>query len=555
MAYYPTRRVTVIARDPSVQVRGALLRSSVEIPNEELQAGPRGYRVHVVDYDSSTGTLYRTLTKPANRTDGPPHDTFEKASDDELLESADFHAMNAYAIVMRTLARFESALGRRVAWSFPGHQVKVAPHAMASANAFYSPDDEALLFGYFRRPCDGRPVYSCLAHDIIAHETTHALLDGLRERYTDPSSPEQAGFHEGFADIVALLSLFALREVVERVLDPAGDGDRLSAALVETDALKKSILLGLGHEFGQELSGVRGNALRRSVTLRPEQARACDDEPHHRGEVLAAAVMDAFLNVWMGRLLPYIHEGSLDRCRAVEEGAAVADRLLTICIRALDYCPPTDLRFGDFASAMLTADWQMYPRDMKYRFRDALRCSLGRFGISAASAGREEPGTWDPPEEEPAYDRTHFEEMQRNPDELFRFIWENRRVFRLHENAYTRVLSVRPSVRTGSDGFALRETVVEYLQLIRLRASELRSLWLSRPRGMAGAQEITLYGGNAIIFDQFGRVKYNIGNSLFNRARQQARLNYLWETGFFEAASTPANRFASIHQRRMAEFR
>ena len=80
MAYYPTRRVTVIARDPSVQVRGALLRSSVEIPNEELQAGPRGYRVHVVDYDSSTGTLYRTLTKPANRTDGPPHDTSGKAT-------------------------------------------------------------------------------------------------------------------------------------------------------------------------------------------------------------------------------------------------------------------------------------------------------------------------------------------------------------------------------------------------------------------------------------------------------------------------------------------
>jgi hypothetical protein len=555
MPYYPTRRVTVIARDPSVQVRGALVRACVEIPNEELQAGPRGHRVQVVDYDSSTGALYRTVTKPANRADRPPADPFEKAGDDELLESVDFHAMNAYAIVMRTLARFESALGRRVGWSFPGHQVKVAPHAFADANAFYSAEDEALLFGYFRRPVDGRPVFGCLAHDIIAHETAHALLDGLRERYTDPSSPEQAGFHEGFADIVALLSVFALREVVEKALDPGGEAERISAEAVTADALRESILLGLGHEFGQELSGVRGNALRRSVTLRPEEASARDAEPHHRGEVLVAAVMDAFLNVWVGRLRPYIHDGSLDRRRAVEEGAAVADRLLTICIRALDYCPPTDLQFSDFASAMLTADWQMYPRDIKYLFRDALRYSCGRFGIRPASAGRGEPGTWDPPEEEPAYDRTHFEEMQRNPDELFRFVWENRRVFRLHENAYTRVLSVRPAVRTGADGFALRETVVEYLQLIRIRAGELRSLGLNRPRGMAGNREITLYGGNAMIFDQFGRVKYNIGNSLFNRARQQARLNYLWETGFFEAAATPANRFASIHQRRMAEFR
>ena len=555
MPYYPTRRVTVIARDPSVQVRGALLRASVEIPNEELQAGPRGYRVQVVDYDSSTGALYRTVTKPANRADGPPGDPFEKAGDEELLESVDFHAMNAYAIVMRTLARFESALGRRVGWSFPGHQVKVAPHAFAGANALYSAEDEALLFGYFRRPGDGRPVFGCLAHDIIAHETTHALLDGLRERYTDPSSPEQAGFHEGFADIVALLSVFALPEVVEKALDPAGEADRIPAAVVATAALKKSMLLGLGHEFGQELSGVRGNALRRSVTLRPEQARARDDEPHHRGEVLVAAIMDAFLNVWIGRLLPYIHQDSLDRRRAVEEGAAVADRLLTICIRALDYCPPTDLQFSDFLSAALTADWEMTPRDVKYLFRDALRLSFARFGIRAASVGRGEPGAWDAPGEEPAYDRTHFEEMQRNPDELFRFVWENRRVFRLHENAWTRVLSVRPSVRTGADGFALRETVVEYLQLLRVRAAELRGLGLNRPRGMAGTREVTLYGGNVMIFDQFGRVKYNIGNSLFNRTRQQARLNYLWESGFFETAVTPANRFASIHRRRMAEFR
>ena len=64
------------------------------------------------------------------------------------------------------------------------------------------------MFGYF--PGRSQMVYCCLSHDIVAHETTHALLDGLRERYTDPSSPEQAAFHEGFADIVALLSVFAL---------------------------------------------------------------------------------------------------------------------------------------------------------------------------------------------------------------------------------------------------------------------------------------------------------------------------------------------------------
>ena len=49
-------------------------------------------------------------------------------------------------------------------------------------------------------------------------------------------------------------------------------------------------------------------------------------------------------------------QSKLDRKRAAEEGAEIAERLLTMCIRAIDYCPPTDLQFCDFASALLTAD-------------------------------------------------------------------------------------------------------------------------------------------------------------------------------------------------------
>ena len=80
-------------------------------------------------------------------------------------------------------------------------------------------------------------VFGCLAHDIIAHETTHALLGGLRERYTDPSSPEQGGFHEGFADIVALLSVFSLRDVVKKALD-GGGGRELPAKVIAPPALR-----------------------------------------------------------------------------------------------------------------------------------------------------------------------------------------------------------------------------------------------------------------------------------------------------------------------------
>jgi hypothetical protein len=551
MPYFPIRKVTIFAKDASVRTpKGDILRTQIEIPNETLGSGPRGYRVQVADYDASTGKLYKTMPDPPNRAHGMPPDPFERKSDDELLNSPDFHAMSAYAVVMRTLARFEHALGRRVAWSFPGHQIQLAPHAFADANAFYSPDDQALMFGYFPKT-SGQYVFSCLAHDIVAHETTHALLDGLRQRYTDPSSPEQAGFHEGFADIVALLSIFSLENVVERVLDPAQAGSKMKAKTVSPEALRHSILTGLGKEFGEELSGIRGDVLRRSVNLKPGTDYLHSEEfeePHRRGEVLVAAIINAFLEVWSDRLQALKHDGEIDRERTVEEGADVAGHLLTICIRALDYCPPTDLQFCDFASALLTADWEMYPKDQKYRFRRHLRQSFQEYGIEPTSEGRGEKGTWDPPDAKVRYDRTHFAEMQSDPNELFRFLWENRKAFKMHDEAYTRVLSVRPCIRVGGDGFTLRETAIEYLQLLKIRANELVQLGIRKPSGMPDAEEVTLYGGNALILDQFGHVKYSIGNSIFNAERQSSRLKYLWEHGFFSPGSTKLRRFAAMHR-------
>ena len=576
MAFAPprprTRRLTIIAQDPSIKVDGKILTTEVEIPAEDITPGPRGYRVHVIDYDTSTNKHYIPLEYEPLK-DGVYPDPFKQTADrgegEKLVADPRFHAQNVYAIVMRTLARFEFALGRRVAWGFSGHQIHVAPHAFADANAFYSEKDQALMFGYFmgRSGKTRKFTFSCLAHDVVAHETTHALVDGLRERYTDPSSPEQAGFHEGFSDVVALLSVFSLKKIVGMLLGgkDARNPNLIDPSAITYEKLKKSVLLGLAEEMGKEMSGVRGkraDALRRSVELKPlppdDLGRYATTEefmePHRRGEILVAAMMNAFLQVWLKRIEKLkagrLKGSKLDRELVTEEGANAADHLLTMSIRALDYAPPTDLQFCDFLSALITGDRELVPDDSKYGYRDILLKCFLNYGL-APPGKTDSDGAWTMVDDDRiTYDRSHFESMMRDPDEVFRFVWENREPLRLYPEAYTKVISVRPCLRIGPDGFALRETVAEYIQMLTLRAEELEAFNINIPDGMSPSQEVTLYGGAALVFDEYGKLKFHINNRINHAARQTPRLKYLWEYGFFNRKAFSDNAFARLHLQR-----
>lgn len=580
-----TRRLKIVAQDPSIKDKdGKILTANVEVPAEDLAPGPAGYRVQVIDYDSSTGTHYMPLVySPAKN--GIYRDPFKIRTDSDILDDPNFHEQNVYAIIMRTLARFEFALGRRIGWGFDGHQINVAPHAFADANAFYSDRDRALMFGYFRSPLTGKNVFSCLSHDVVAHETTHAILDGLRKRYTAPSSPEQAGFHEGFADLVALLSVFSLRDIVRFLLErdedapvsqsaPAvnvnpsasSNSDLIHAEKLEKKNLKQSILFGLAKEMGQEMSGVRGRALRRSLDINPLSSADAEpylkqlafEEPHRCGELLVAAVLNAFIEVWDQRIKTLKNQNMssqyLNLNLVVENGAEAAGHLLTMAIRALDYTPPTDIKFSDYLSAILTADKETVPDDTKYNYRQQIKESFKAFGITPAS---EEPdGAWQPVEDEFKYDRTHFESLMRDPTEIFRFVWDNRAKLNLDDRAYTKVQSVRPCLRISPDGFALRETVAEYVQMTKVRADELQQLFppIGKPNQMPKDTEVTLYGGGTLIFDEYGRLKYHIVNNIFSQTLQADRIDYLWRYGYFPEINSRENLFARMHLSRSAVF-
>lgn len=556
MAELRTRKLPVIAQDPKVQRDERILTTTVSVPWEDLQPGPIGHRVCVIDYDASTRKMYSPTVVDDEA-------GFEPKNDEELLGDPGFHARNVYALVMRTLARFEYALGRRVAWGFDAHQLKVVPHAFEEMNAFYSREAESLVFGYYQ--AEEGVAFTCLSHDVVVHETSHALLDGLRKRFMAPSSPDQAAFHEAFGDIVALLSVFSLGKVLLTLLEQKTAGAAPRQGLIHEDsvsmeALMSSVLLGLAEQMGSASGSARAGALRRSVTIAPDKSildRPEYSEAHSRGEILVAAVMRTFVDAWTERLksLGTIKDDYLDLNRVAEEGAMIAEVMLTMAIRAIDYTPPIHIGFGDYLSALVTADSEIRPDDTRYELRRRLREWFGRYGIKPASGT--DDGTWLPPDIPIEHHGVHFQSLQTDPIEMFSLLWANRKALHLDPSAYTRVASLRPSVRISpNDGLPLRETVAECIQYVKLEARDLGQIGLTPPVGMPADREVTLEGGSTLILDEYGRLKYDIHNRLPRKgegeglAETQDRLQYLWDHGAFDAGSSINARLATLHRRR-----
>ena len=549
----PMRSMTIVARDPGVRhADQRIVMAEISVPAEELHPGPRGYRVQVVDYDPAARRFHGAHVLPRVGEAEPRH---WKRGTAGVLDDRRFHAQNAYALTMRTLTRFEAALGRRLGWSFDSHQIKVAPHALHEPNAYYAKDDEGIMFGSFAGSSGGR-VHTVLSHDVVVHEVSHALLDGLRPAYSIPSSPDQAAFHEGFCDVVALLSVFALPEVVEHLVrGRAGAVDAagcVKASACTAEGLRESALFGLAAEVGSQRPDADGDVLRRSISLEPGDVRLSEPEflePHRRGEVFVAAVMRAFVDAWAARVrgLGVPGQRRYPLGRVVEEGATIADALLTIWIRAIDYLPPVHVTFGDAVSAVLTSDRRVRPDDRRFDLRRRIVEHFASYGVRPAGPGE---GYWEPLPPGLRTAGIHFDSLRFDESEVFRFLWSNRETLGLRPEAHTRVQSVRPCRRVGDDGFILHETVVEYVQLLKPSLADLRALRVRLPdeikrtlRGIYGEDRgdeavtlPTIRGGGILVFDEYGSPLHHVHNDVLGEA-QWERLLHLIRSGLLLGTS------------------
>lgn len=404
------RRLRVYAVDPSFSVHletASINEVSLKIPWEKLEKGPVGKYIAVEDVDA-TGKVYEAVNL---------NDPWLLAQDGWAPSEGNpqFHQQMVYAVAMKTITHFETALGRPVLWrpksnpkkpyddSLWVQRLAIHPHALRQANAFYSPDKVALEFGYFDAIANGggdqvpgSRVYACLSHDIIAHETTHAILDGMHRRFNEPTNPDVLALHEGFADIVALLQHFTIPEVLE---------NEISRTRGNIEA--ESIFGTLAVQFGQATGG-RGalrNAIGQMVDGKWKRWPPDPSElakrltPHSRGAILVAAVFDAFIAIYNTRVadLLRIYTGGTGKLptgaihpdlarRLADEASTSATHVLTMCIRALDYLPPADITFFEYLRAIITADFDLVSDD-KLNYRVAFVEAFRRRGIYPNNLG------------------------------------------------------------------------------------------------------------------------------------------------------------------------
>ncbi|MBG0792245.1 hypothetical protein IYY11_01995 [Methylocystis sp. H62] len=392
------RPLRIYATDPARGYKAART-ATITVENEELSAGPIGARLEVVDYDAERDLFYDAvnLNDPSilMQSGLPPSEA-----------DPHFHQQMVYAIASRTLTNFDRALGRRVSLRKGEfrHKLRLLPHAFEGENAFYDHDLNAILFGYFTAdPAAPGPnipnqtIFTCLSHDIIVHEMTHAIVDHLRRYFLEPSNVDVLAFHEGFSDLVALLQHFSYRDLL---IDEIRVG--------RGDILDGSLLVNLAKQFG-EATGT-GKALRSAIdTATPDPRRYGNlTEPHARGAILVAAVFDGFLTTFRSRIadLVRIATGGSGRlppgelhpdlvARIASEAAQTAQRQLNMCIRAFDYLPPVDITFGDYLRALVTADFELDPDDA-WGQRAALIEGFRRRGIypEGATSLAEESLRW-----------------------------------------------------------------------------------------------------------------------------------------------------------------
>jgi hypothetical protein len=255
-----------------------------------------------------------------------------------------FDTVHTFAVVRETLtmyqrARNNGALPAPLPWQWntatDTTPLSVFPKAGNTMNAFYSRGERALKFFFFNKPGDPPTaplIFTCRSLDIVAHETGHAVLDGLKPGWLNFGNPPQTGaMHEAFGDLTAIFLMLSQLDQVEAVI-----------AQTRANLHDKSFLSDLAEQFGLALG--RPNGLRNAdndLTL-----SQVTNEVHDLSQVFTGALYDILADIF-----------AFEQRTAIKDDAAVlyetGQYVCSLLLRAIIAAPATGALFAHVANQML----------------------------------------------------------------------------------------------------------------------------------------------------------------------------------------------------------
>lgn len=330
----------------------------VEI-DDPLLDGPVTRRLAIIDFDPTKGSVL------AGARFQPPNGKrkYGRYAIADMLghQNRDFQQVSVFTTVLLMMHLFEEpdVLGRKLRWAFEGEQLLVVPRAGRMANAFYHRGSRSLQFFAFEALAPGgttKEVCTCLSPDIIAHEATHAILDGIAPDLFDATSPQALALHEAIADLGAVMFAVRTAELRQQTL-----------ARTKGDLSQPGAFNAVAEVFGAATKGSDRplRDLSNQASLRPGAAQKVDRRsPHDLSTVLSGALYALLVEAHAREkreLADAIEPPPADRDAALFSASGKAlyrtgERLKRMAFRALDFLPPGEISFADYGRAIIAAD-------------------------------------------------------------------------------------------------------------------------------------------------------------------------------------------------------
>ena len=180
-----------------------------------VRLDPAGSRYRgVSQYQVATPRVHGASEAPWARQSGQT--TLGRLGDSD--DDEPFLPVSVFGTVIRAITFIEDpvVLGRGVEWAFGGRRILIVPRGRGQQNAFYHRPSGSLRFYSFPSEAGSAElVHTGLSQDIVTHETTHAVVDGIAPDLYDAIGPDGLAIHEAVADFTAAMISLRNRELTD----------------------------------------------------------------------------------------------------------------------------------------------------------------------------------------------------------------------------------------------------------------------------------------------------------------------------------------------------